>query len=120
MEKLVAEQFESYFKDYKEYMIWILVISFLLTIIIQFISNLILSKKIEQFKNDLKRTEIKFSRHSELQIECLKNMYGKVVNFHFTFNSLINPRFFTHDKLKSNINQLNLTYNENLDYFHRN
>lgn len=120
MEKLIADQFEIYFKEYKEYMIWILFIYFFLTIIIQFISNLILSKKIEQFKNDLKRTEIKFSRHSELQIECLKNLYDKVVNFHFTFNSLTNPKFLTHDNLKSNINQLNLTYNDNLEYFHRN
>lgn len=120
MEKLIADQLEIYFKDYKEYMLWILAIFFLLIIIIQFISNLLLSKKIEQFKNDLKKTEIKFSRHSELQIECLKNMYDKVVNFHFTFNSLINPSFLTHDTLKSNINQFNHTYNENLDYFHRN
>lgn len=54
MDKLIANQLEIYFEDYKENMIWILSIFFLLTIIIQFISNLILSKKIEKFKNDLK------------------------------------------------------------------
>lgn len=120
MEKFIVEQLEFHLKDYKEYVLVIVIIFFLLTIIFQFYSNYILSKKIERFKNDLKITEIKFSRHSELQIECLKNMYDKVVNFHFIFNSLINPRFLTHETFKSNINLFNQSYNDNLNYFHRN
>lgn len=120
MDKIIADQLELYFKDYKGQMLWILLGFFILTIVIQYFSNITLTKKIEDFKNQLKKTEIKFSKHSELQIECLKNVYDKVVSFHFAYNSLIDPFFFSHETYKANIENLNNIYNDNINYFHRN
>lgn len=117
MDKIIAEQLEFHFKDYKNQMLWILLVFFIITLVVQFISNLVLSRKIEKFKNELKKTEIKFSKHSELQIECLKNMYNKVVDLHFTFTALINPTFYTHESLQVNINNLSIVYNDNMNFF---
>ncbi|PWW30922.1 hypothetical protein [Chryseobacterium sp. AG844] len=120
MDKIITEQIQASFKDNNELMIGLLIIYTLITIIIQFISNYCLSKKIETFKNDLKRSEIKFSKHSQMQIECLKNMYNNVVDWHFSFYELLNPKYLTHASLKSNINNLNIIFKSNMDYFHRN
>jgi cell division protein FtsW (lipid II flippase) len=50
MEKIIAEQIEKNFSEYKEEMIWILIGFSLLVLIIQFSYNLCLSRKIEKFK----------------------------------------------------------------------
>ncbi|WP_353100834.1 hypothetical protein [Myroides odoratus] len=120
MEKLIADQLEIYLKDYKENMLWIFLLFFIIMIIIQWGSNIMLLRKIERFKNDLKKTEIMFSKHSELQIECLKVMYDKIVVLHFAFNSLIKPKYYTHDIFKKNINNLSFAYNDSMNYFNRN
>lgn len=120
MDKIIASQLEFHLKDHKEIILWIIIAFFISNIIIQYILNKSLSKKIEGFKNQLKKTEIKFSKHTELQIECLRNMYDKIVSFHFAYTSLINPFFFTHETYKYNIEHFNSIYNDNMNYFQRN
>ena len=120
MEKIIAEQIEKNFSEYKEEMIWILIGFSLLVLIIQFSYNLCLSRKIEKFKGEIKRSEIKYSRHSEMQIESLKNLYNHLVDLHFVYSNILKPKYLTHDIFKKNINLLFSTFNLNMDYFHRN
>lgn len=120
MEKIIAEQFEKYFKEYNDQILWILIAFFILTLLVQFTSNLLLANKIETFKNHLKKNEIMFNKHSELQIECLKNMYNNLVDLHFSYTALINPDYPSHEYFKSSIKSFVRTYNENMNYFHRN
>lgn len=79
-----------------------------------------LSKNVEQFKNDLKRSEIKFGRFNELQIESLKRLYDQTVTFHFKYNNLVYPIFYTHDTLRTNLENFKREYNICMEYFHRN
>ncbi|WP_339919582.1 hypothetical protein [uncultured Flavobacterium sp.] len=120
MDKILAEQIQENFSEYKQFMIWILLGFAILIILSQYIYNLRLSKKIETFKGELKRNEITFSRYSELQIECLKIMYNHVVDLHFSFNNLLHPQFQTHDYLKEKIKSLIVAFNANMNYYHRN
>lgn len=112
MDKLTPEQIEVIFKNYKENMIWILLGFSFISLLIQHFQNLSLSKKIEKYKNELAKNEIKFTRHTELQVECLKKMYDILVSLHFSFSRLINPNYFSHNSFKNNI--------KNMNFFHRN
>lgn len=114
------ELIQEYFSDYKSYMIWIMIGFSIVSTLIQYFQNLSLSRKVESYKNDLKKDEIKFSRFNELQIESLKILYDHVVTFHFRFNNLINPVFYTHSSLIKNLNNLKLQHNICMEYFHRN
>ena len=120
MDKILAEQIQQNFAEYKKDMIWILIGFAIIVLIIQFIYNFKLSQKIETFKGVLKRNEIKFSKHSEMQIECLKNMYNHLVDLHFSFNNIFTPEYLTHESLKNNIGNLFVIFNSNMNYFDRN
>lgn len=88
----------------------------ILTIFIQFRT----AKKVEKLKTDLRKSEIKFNKHTEMQIECLKNMYSNVVDIYFAFSDLVHPKYFSLSMLKEKIKTLPRLFAENRDYFHRN
>lgn len=106
--------------DYKDDTSWILIIIVIASGIIQYLQNLSLAKTVETFKSDLSKKEIKFTRHTELQIECLIKMYDFVVSYHFSFCELSSPIYFTHDILKSNINIFQSNFLQTINYCHRN
>ncbi len=114
------EIIEDYFSEYKSQMIWILIAFTIISGLIQYFQNLRLSKKIEEYKNELKRDEIKFSRFNELQIESLKNLYDHIVTFHFKYTGLLKPTFYTHNSLKANLKEVKIEFWVCLEYFHRN
>jgi len=61
------EQFlEKYFSEYKDYHIYALIILTLLMLVFQILQTIFVSRKIEIFKNELKISEIKFSRFNNL------------------------------------------------------
>ena len=117
---LTPEFLEKYFAEYKSYMIWIMFLFSIVSIGLQYAQSLKLLKKVESYKNDLKKNEIKFSRFNELQIESLKKLYDQIVTFHFKYNYLINPSFYTHNTFITNLNNLKEEYNVCMEYFHRN
>jgi len=117
---ITYEAIKEEFSEFKDYIFWILCSFSLVSLGIQFIYNWKLSQKIESYKNELKKNEIKFSRFNELQIESLKNLYDHIVTFHFRYNNLLYPIFFTHDTLSGNLKVLKLEYNICMEYFHRN
>ena len=120
MEEILLKQLKNDLREYKEYMIYILIIFSLIIALMQFLYNLYLSKKIESFKNDLKKDEIKFNRHTEMQIECLKNLYSNVVDFHSNFLAFTSPKFFTQSHFKKTYDNLSSNFGSNMEYFHKN
>tara|TARA_A100000171_G_scaffold51342_3_gene65369 strand:+ start:15 stop:656 length:642 start_codon:yes stop_codon:yes gene_type:complete len=78
---LVKEVLREYFSDFKEYHLIILVAFTIIIAIVQVAQAIWVSRKIEKFKNDLKKSEIKFSRFNELQIKILSESYQLLSDF---------------------------------------
>ena len=80
-EELIRQVLEKYFSDFKEYDLLILVGFSVIIILIQTIQSILVSRKIERFKSGLKKTEIKFSKYNQLQIEALSKAYELLTEF---------------------------------------
>lgn len=80
--ELIKEVLKEYFSDFKEYHLIILVAFALIIALIQIIQAVWVSQKIEKFKNELKKSEIKFSRYNEMQIKILSESYQLLSDFH--------------------------------------
>ncbi|MCD0475410.1 hypothetical protein LPB87_13515 [Flavobacterium sp. EDS] len=106
--------------DYKDVTSWILLLVLIVIGIVNYLKNISLTKAIETFKSDLTKKEFKFTRHAELQIECLKKMYDLVVSFHFSFTNLIAPSYKTHEDLQKNIESFQVNFLHVINYSHRN
>ncbi len=70
--ELIKEVLVEYFSDFKDYHLIILCAFTLIIALIQIAQAIWVSKKIESFKNELKKSEIKFSRYNEIQIKILE------------------------------------------------
>ena len=55
MDELIKEALENYFSDFKEYHLIILISFTIVIALIQIIQSIIVTRKIERFKNDLKK-----------------------------------------------------------------
>lgn len=119
MIELIKEALNQYFSDYKEYQIAILIGFTLLIAIIQFVQAIWISRTIEKYKAELKRTEIKFSRYHNLQVDALKSIYTKLVLFHGANTILLKIRLESdHDvKFEKCIDNWIRTYNNCINEF---
>ncbi|UBM61325.1 hypothetical protein LA303_07795 [Candidatus Sulfidibacterium hydrothermale] len=93
MDELIKQALEKYFSDFKEYNLLILIGFTIVIAIIQIIQSMWVSKKIEKFKNELKKSEIKYSKYNQLQIEALSEAYELLTDFlsqTFTIKNKIN------------------------------
>jgi len=106
--------------NYKDVTSWILLGIIILIGIIRYFQSVKLSETIETFKSELSKKEIKFTRHTELQIECLKKMYDMIVAYHYSFNNFTKPSYLSHNLLKSNLTRFQDTYALTIQYCHRN
>ena len=114
------EQFlEKYFSEYKDYHIYALIILTLLMLVFQILQTIFVSRKIEIFKNELKISEIKFSRFNNLQIDALKSIYDKLVTFHYKSSSLFFSSTYGHESLKIKMDEWKFEFNSIMDVFHR-
>jgi hypothetical protein len=106
MDKLIKNVLNEYFLDFKEYHLIILVTFTIIIALTQIFQSIYISKKIALFKNDLKKSEIKFSRYNELQINALRKIYHHLALFQLSNNLLFNtpPETLGHDKYKALIN----------------
>lgn len=107
MEELVKQVLEKYFTEYKSYHLYILIGFTIVIALFQIIQTLIITNKVEKYKNELKKSEIKFSRYNELQISILRKIYHQLASFQLANNLLfkIEPNSIGHSKLKSRINE---------------
>lgn len=124
MAKTTPELVEEILSNYKENMSWILftfaLLSTLASTALQYFQNWKLSEKVEAYKNQLAKSEIKFTRHTELQIETLKQLYDLVVKIHFSFTELKTPIDKTHEALHKNMKTFQAVCYEAAIYVHRN
>lgn len=106
MEDLLKQILDKYFTEYKNYHIIILLAFTFVIALLQIVQTLIVTKKIENFKNELKKSEIRFSRYNELQINALRKIYHQLANFQLVNNLLFSAQSNSigHTKFKNRIN----------------
>lgn len=80
-ENLIREILEKYFSEYKEYNLIIFFVFALLTVLINIIQNFIISRKLENYKSELKKSEFKFSVYNQLQTESLSKLFQQLTEF---------------------------------------
>ena len=80
-ENLIREILEKYFSEYKEYNLIIFFVFALLTVLINIIQNIIITRKLEKYKSELKKSELKFSVYNQLQIESLSKIFQQLTEF---------------------------------------
>mgnify|MGYP003672286779 CR=1 FL=1 len=115
----IEQLLEKYFSEYKDYHIYALIILTLIMIVFQILQTIFVSRKIERFKNELKRSEIKFSRFNNLQIDALKSIYDNLVTFHYKNFRLFFPSTYGHGSLKVKMDEWKSEFNSIMDIFHR-
>ena len=75
MNEIIKEALNEYFSDFKEYHLIILILFTIVISILQVGQSIWVSYRLENLKNSLKKSEIKFSRHNEMQIKALSESY---------------------------------------------
>lgn len=86
--------------------------------IVNYFKNRSLGNKIEAFKSELNKKEVKFTRHTELQIECLKKFYDHLVTVDYSFHKI--NKVEKHQQLKDYIKDSKKTFVDLIFYTHRN
>lgn len=110
---------QKYFSEYSSNHLYVLIGFFLITIIFQISQAIYVSNKIEKFKNELKKSEIKFSRFNTLQIDALKLIYDKAVTFHYMNYRLFYPKTYSHASLKAKVENWKTEFVNIMDILHR-
>ena len=82
MTEISKQVLNEYFSNFKEYHLIILCFFTVIIALIQIIQSIYISRKIEKYKNILKKSEIKFSRYNELQVVALRTIYHLTVELH--------------------------------------
>lgn len=96
MEELIKKALNEYFSDFKEYHLIILILFAVIIFIFQVGQAFWFSSKIEKLKNSLRKSEIKFSRHNEMQIKALSEAFNLLAELQFiteSFSMKVSPDF---------------------------
>lgn len=118
MDELVKNALEEYFSDFKEYHLIILISFTVIIALLQIIQSYIVSKKIEKVKNDLKKSEIKFSKYNQLQVEALSEIYPVLADL--LVNTVIIKSEFdkaSPERISSLAENWGKSFNETFHYF---
>lgn len=107
MNELIQKALDQYFSDFKQYHIIALICFTIVIAAFQIWQTYKVSTKIEKFKAQLKKSEIKFSKYNELQITALRKIYHQLASFQLANNLIFNtePDSFGHTKYKTRINE---------------
>ncbi|MBD1383826.1 hypothetical protein IDJ75_00930 [Mucilaginibacter rigui] len=119
MEDLITKALNQYFSDFKQYHLLILILFTIVIAVLQITQAIWVSGRIERFKTELKKSEIKFSRFNELQVEALHNIYHKLVNFNYANSNLFYNAYDknNHNKYKERIQLWVKSYIECINEF---
>lgn len=101
MEKEIINQITNQLSQFKSQQLMILIILFLLFTIITILQAVYTSRLIEKYKNQLKKTELKFSVFNEIQITKLSEFYTLINELKATLAGLFS-------KLERNENKIEL------------
>lgn len=91
--ELTSNTLAKYLDDYKDYQLITMLVFVFLMLIIQFSYSMLLTRKIEKFKAILSKSEIKFSRYHNLQVDALRAIYDKLVRFGYANSVLFNSEY---------------------------
>jgi len=92
MTELTRLALNEYFSELKNYHLIILMIFSVIIALIQVLSAAWVSRKIERFKGQLKKSEIKFSKYNELQVIALREIYHLLVTLHSSNNAIFRSK----------------------------
>lgn len=114
-EEIIKKILDEQLTGYSRYHTFIL----LAFVIIQAGVLILQNRNMERFKALLKKSEIKFSRYHELQVEALKNGYHKLVLFKNANANLLYSRYDNnhHNYFKARINDWINSYNACMHQF---
>lgn len=118
---LIEKALNEYFSDFKKYHLIILICFTIIIALIQIIQSIVVAQKFEKFKAVLRKSEIKFSRYHNLQVDALKTIYDKLVLFHAANHSLFTSRYDSnnHTQFKNWINNWIKKYLDCVNEFSR-
>lgn len=121
MEDVLIQTIESIISDYKNYQLVILIAFTSIIILLQIGQTLWINMKIATFKNRLKKSEIKFSRFNELQINALREIYHRLVKFQMANNLIFKSsiKSIGHNQYKTRIDNWIRRYFECINEFAR-
>lgn len=107
MYELIKKALDAYFSDFKKYHLITLICFTIVIALLQIWQAYFISTKIEKFKTQLKKSEIKFSKYNELQITALRKIYHQLASFQLANNLIFNtaPNSFGHTRYKARINE---------------
>jgi len=97
MTDILKQTLDAYFSNLKEYQLIILLLFTCAISAVQITQAIYVSNKIEKFKTVLKKSEIKFSRYNELQVDALREIYHKLVIFHGSNSNLFYSKYQKND-----------------------
>lgn len=81
MTELIQQLLNEKFANYQQYHIFILILAIIVMALIQFFSNRHLKRDVTRLAATLKKSEIKFSRYHEEQVEAYKKLYTLFYEF---------------------------------------
>ena len=119
MAEPITEPIQKVVQDPTDITSWILIGIVIFTAIFQYVQNVRLAKTVEKFKDELAKSQVRFTRHSELQIECLKNYYELIVALHFSYR-LIDVKNQTHHGFKKSVKTVQDDFIKVMIFSHRN
>jgi len=114
MEELIKQALDKYFSDFKDYQLLILIGFTIVIALLQIIQSIVVARKIENIKSDLKKAEIKFSRYNQLQVDALRRIYHLLAKFQLANQLVFNEKSddVGHIKFKNYINNWISSYIE--------
>nr|WP_294926681.1 hypothetical protein [uncultured Flavobacterium sp.] len=118
MAQTVTDPIQKVVEDPTDKTAWILICIAILINLYQLWQNKMIAKTVEKFKDDLVKSQYKFTRHTELQIECLKKYYDLIVTLHFSYQLFQNKE--NHDGFKKSIKQIQDDFLKVLFFSNRN
>ncbi len=118
-ENLTREILHQYFSEYEKHNVLIFAVFTLLIALINIIQGVFITSKLEKYKSQLKKTELKFSIYNELQIKSLSTLFHHLTELKIiTISISISESLIYEDYKKVVIDWTNKFY-ETTNFFSR-
>jgi len=110
MEKEIIKQITAHIDNVKDFQLLILIVLFLLLTLITISQTIFTSRLIDKYRNQLKKSELKFSVFNEIQISKLSEMYSYSCNLKGALAQILTS--LEQNKNKVNIDLWTINYLE--------
>lgn len=100
MEKEIINQIVNQFDRFKNHQLLILLIAFFIFTLVTILQTVYTSRLVEKYRNQLKKTELKFSVFNEMQISKLSDLFALANNLKGTLAAIVGSIERNEDQLK--------------------